>query len=180
LSLFRDRQTPPPVITSTQIYWFSQKERAISIFDDVICPVSFVQIDSNVSRLTVFLNAALIALYLATGLPYFMMLVALDYGIRAIWNPKYSPLRWVAAGLVRVVGLSEKLIDQAPKLFASRVGFLFAAISVLLLSWSMTASLVVGGVLLIFTILDSVFDFCVGCLTYYYVVLPFYQWRGIR
>jgi len=152
----------------------------MKFLDDIICPVSFVKIDNHVSRLTVFTNAVLIALYLFTGAPYFMLVVAIDYGIRAIWKPRYSPLRWIAARIVNLGGFSEKLIDQAPKLFASRVGFLFAAISVLLIPVSITASLIVAGVLLIFTILDSVFDFCVGCLTYYHVVLPFYKYRGIR
>lgn len=152
----------------------------MKFLDNVICPISNVKIDNHVSRLTVFMNAALIALYLFTGLPYFMLLVAVDYGIRAMWNPKYSPLRWLAASIINLGGFSPKMIDQAPKLFASRVGFLFAAISVLLVPMYATASLIVAGILLIFTILDSVFDFCVGCLTYYYIVLPFYQWRGVR
>lgn len=149
----------------------------MKFLDNVVCPISNVKIDSNVSRLTVFMNSILIALYLLTGAPYFMILVAIDYAIRASWKPKYSPLRWVAVGIARMGGLSEKQVEQDPKLFASRVGFLFAVISVFLTPLSMKASLIVAGVLLVFTILDSVFDFCVGCLTYHYVVFPFYQRR---
>lgn len=152
----------------------------MSVFNDLICPISNTKIDSHLSRLTVFLNVALIGLYLLTGSLYFMVLVAIDYGIRAIWKPNYSPLRWVAAKLVRILGWSEKLADQAPKLFASRVGFLFAFTSVLLSPINHTASLIVAGILLVFAVLDSVFNFCVGCITYSYLVLPFYQWRGLR
>jgi hypothetical protein len=145
---------------------------------NIVCPISNVKIDSNVSRLTVFMNSILIALYLFTGVPYFMILVAIDYAIRAFWKPKYSPIGWGAVGIARMGRLSEKQVEQAPKLFASRVGFLFAASSVILfLTQLPIASLIVAGSLLIFTILDSVFDFCVGCLTYHYVVFPFYQRR---
>lgn len=31
----------------------------------------------------------------------------------------------------------------------------------------------------ILTILDSVFDYCIGCLIYYELVYPFYKRRGL-
>lgn len=150
----------------------------MGFFSNVVCPISNVKINSYVSRLTVFMNAILIGLFLLTGNPLFMWIVALDYGIRAIGNPRFSPLRWGAAQLIKIVRLPEKLTDQAPKLFASRVGFLFAACSVLFFLMSSMTGAIVAGILLVFTILDSVFDFCVGCLTYQYIVLPLFQARG--
>ena len=149
-------------------------------FHDVICPVSYKKIDSNVSRLTVFMNAALLALYLLTGSPYFVALVAIDYGIRAIGELKYSPIRFLAVKTTNLLDIPVKRVDRAPKLFASRVGLLFAFTSTLLFPLSVTASLSVAGVLLVFAVLDSVFDFCLGCLVYSYVVLPFYRYMGIR
>lgn len=152
----------------------------MSFFDDLICPVSNIKIDSHISRVTVFINTCLLGLYIYTGVPYFIAAVALDYGIRAMVNPKYSPIRWICAGVINFGNFSPILIDQAPKLFASRVGFLFASVSALLLFTNAFASLIVAGILIVFTTLDSVFNFCVGCLTYYYIVLPFYQRHGIR
>lgn len=147
---------------------------------NIICPVSNIKIDSNVSRLTVFMNAVLLALYLLTGNPVLVVVVAIDYAIRAIWQPKYSPIRFLAMRIANNLYVPEKLIDQAPKLFASRVGFLFAITSTLLFAFSGPASLLVAGVLLVFTTLDSVLDFCVGCLVYTVVVLPFYNFIGMR
>lgn len=152
----------------------------MSFLDDVICPISNVKIDSHVGRLTAFLCAILLALYVYTGLSLIVLFVALDYSLRATGNTQYSPLRWVAAQAIGMTGMTPKLIDQAPKLFASRVGFLFAATSALLIPVSVPASVVVAAVLLVFAFLDGVFNFCVGCLTYHYLVLPFYQWRGVR
>jgi hypothetical protein len=152
----------------------------MSFFHNVVCPVSNIKINSYASRITVFINAVLLALYLLTGIPYLVAIVAIDYGIRALWNPEYSPLRWLALRILSATNLSEKLTDQAPKLFASRIGFLFALTSTIFFPLSATVSLVIAGILFVFATLDSVFDFCVGCLTYTYIVLPFYQFMGIR
>jgi len=149
----------------------------MKLLDNIICPISAVKVDSNISRLTVFLNAVCIALYLVTGSAYFILLVAVDYAIRAFWKAQYSPLRGIAAGIAKWGRFPQKLIHQAPKLFASRVGFFFAAAGVVLYPLAASASSIVAGVLLVFTFLDSVCNFCVGCLTYHYIVLPFYQHR---
>jgi hypothetical protein len=152
----------------------------MNFIDNAVCPISNVKIDGNVSRLTVFINVIFIALYLLTGSPYFMIVIAIDYGIRGIWSQKYSPLRWIAERVARAVGIPVKLVDAAPKLFGARGGFVFAAISVVLIPIAPVASFIVAGVVLIVALLDSVVDLCVGCLTYAYIVLPYYKWRGIR
>ena len=152
----------------------------MKLFDEVVCPVSFTQIDNNISRITVFFNMLLIALYLFTGSPLFMWLVAIDYGIRALWAPRYSPLRWAAIQVGNLARIPQQMIDAAQKIFAARVGFLFAIVSVLLFPVSATASTLVATVLLIFTFLDSVVGICFGCLVYNYIVLPFYRARGLR
>jgi len=63
---------------------------------NIVCPISTEKIDSNVSRLTVFLNVILIALFLVTLNPIFIIVVTLDYFIRAALEAKYSPL-WLLA-----------------------------------------------------------------------------------
>jgi len=152
----------------------------MSFLDNVICPISNIKVDNNVSRLTVFFNAVLLALFVTTHIPYFVILAAFDYSVRVAGYPQYSPMRWIAAKIASGLKWSIALKDQAPKAFAARLGLLFSAGSALFLFSSLPVSLILAGILLVFTTLDSVFDFCVGCLTYTYVVLPFYQWRGVR
>jgi hypothetical protein len=152
----------------------------MSFLDDVICPISNVKVDNNVSRLTVFFNAILLALFLTTHIPYFVILCAVDYAIRVAGQAQYSPMRWLAANIAGMLKWPAKMTDQAPKMFAARLGLLFSAGSALFFVVSLPVSLIVGSILLVFATLDSVFDFCVGCLTYSYVVLPFYKGRGIR
>lgn len=145
-------------------------------FERIVCPISQVKIDSNVSRLTSFMVSILIALYAYTRVPYYMIIVVVDYSIRAFGNPLYSPLRWLADGIVRLFRFSGPKIDQAPKIFASRLGFLCATVSALLFYFqALVGSVSMALLLLCFTILDSVFNFCVGCIIYHYIVFPFYQ-----
>ena len=145
-------------------------------YNEIICPVSNVGVDSNVSRLTTFNIVALLALFLYTYIPYFIIIVAIDYFIRAFLKPGYSPLRWVAYGLSNIFNLHKKEINIGPKIFASRLGFLCALVSIVFYYVDMPIiSLIIASVLFGLTVMDSVFNFCVGCLIYHTIVFPFYE-----
>ncbi len=92
----------------------------------IICPLSTEKTDSNTSRLTIFLNVVLIAGFLATLNPIFIIIVSIDYFIRAALDVKYSPIRLVAYGATSSMNLKKKPIGLAQKIFASRLGFLCA------------------------------------------------------
>jgi len=144
--------------------------------NSIICPISPEKIDSNTSRLTIFLNVVLMVLFLITLNPFFILIVSLDYFIRAALDVKYSPLRLIAYGMVNTLSLKKKPINLAQKIFASRLGFLCAITSaILILLGYNTSSMIVVGILLSLSIMDSVFNFCVGCLIYNYLVFPYYK-----
>jgi len=144
--------------------------------NSIICPISPEKIDSNTSRLTIFLNVVLMVLFLITLNPFFILIVSLDYFIRAALDVKYSPLRLIAYGVVNTLSLKKKPINLAQKIFASRLGFLCAITSaILILLGYNTSSMIVVGILLSLSIMDSVFNFCVGCLIYNYLVFPYYK-----
>lgn len=142
--------------------------------NSLICPISPLRLNNNVVRITGFLMASMIALYASTGLIYFMMLITIDYFIRAFTPLKYSPFSWVARQISLPFRLSEKRIDKAPKIFAARVGFLFALTSSVLFFIHPDASLIVGLALMSFALLESVFDICMGCLVYHHIVFPIF------
>ncbi len=119
--------------------------------------------------------ATMIALYAITGSIYFIIAITIDFFIRAFTSLKYSPFSWLANQVVRLFKLKEIQIDKAPKIFASRVGFLFALATVILYYFHPTISLIVGLSLMGFALLESVFGFCVGCVVYTYVVLPIFK-----
>ena len=141
----------------------------------LICPVSTLRIDRNVVRITGLLMATMIALYAATGLIFFVLTIAVDYYIRAFTSLNYSSFSWLAYQIARLFNLPEKPIDKAPKIFATRVGFLFALTVTALFSVHPGASLVVALLLMSFALLESVFDLCVGCIVYTYIVLPAFK-----
>lgn len=115
-------------------------------------------------------------IFLLTSNPIFIIIVAIDYFIRAFIKIKFSPIRFIALGIVKILLLKKKLIGISPKIFASRLGFLVAAISVILIFTGFpTASLIIAGLLMILSLMDSVFNFCIGCIIYTYVVSPFYK-----
>ena len=144
--------------------------------DNVVCPISVEKIDSNVSRLTVFLNVVLMALYIYTLSSVLIIIVAIDYFIRAAIDVKYSPLRFVALNIVKLLNLKKKPINLAQKVFASRLGTICALLAtILFFTGNLTGSIVVTALLLALSTLDSVFNFCVGCLIYNYIVFPFYK-----
>ncbi len=116
--------------------------------------------------------ASMIALYAVTGNIYFVAIIALDYLIRAFTPLSYSPFSWLAKQTATRLNLPARYIDKAPKIFAARVGFLFALMAVILYPVQPTASLVVALLLMSFALLESLLDLCIGCLVYTYLVFP--------
>ena len=143
---------------------------------EIVCPISIEKIDSNVSRLTVFINVVLMGLYLYAQNPLFIGIVACDYLIRAVFKVEYSPIRFLAYSIVSAINVKKKPINLAPKIFASRLGLICAlTAAVLQLLGYSTGALITAGLLMVLSIMDSVFNFCVGCLIYNFFVYPFYK-----
>jgi hypothetical protein len=135
----------------------------------LICPVSPLRVNRNVVRITGFLMATMIALYAVTGNIFFVALIVVDYGIRAFTPLPYSTFSWLAQQVVASFNWPLHWQDKAPKIFAARVGFLFALATVALFPFFPIASLVVGLTLMGFALLESLLDFCLGCLVTYLV-----------
>jgi hypothetical protein len=140
--------------------------------NSLICPISAEKINKNVVRINGLLVVLSVLLYVLTGSLWIMVILFADFLIRGFTSIKSSPYSYVAKKLNQILDLKPFMIDKAPKLFASRVGFLFATASIGLYFINPLASLAVASVLMFFAFLEAAFDFCVGCLVYTYVVLP--------
>ena len=146
------------------------------MFTSIICPVSTVKVDSHISRLTVFLNVLLMVYFLFTVAPLAILVVAIDYGIRAMGYNQYSPICFIASLIIRISGMKAKMVDKAPKIFASRLGFICATLGFIFITAQLTfASILIVSLFVVLATLDSVFDFCVGCMIYNYLVFPFFN-----
>ena len=141
----------------------------------LVCPVSFSEVNENASRLSVFLLALGVEAFLLTGNIYIIMFVAFDYSFRVFEKIKYSPLTLISDLIFKVTGLPVKLVNKAPKVFASRMGLFFALIAVVMFYFVPEVSIAFAVILLVCTFLDAVFNVCFGCLIYHYIVYPFYS-----
>jgi hypothetical protein len=102
--------------------------------------------------------------------------VAVDYGIRAFGYNQFSPLCFISNLTIKLIGTKSKMVDKAPKMFASRLGWICAILGVVFyyLGWNI-ASMGIIGFFTVLALLDSVANFCVGCLIYHTFVFPFFK-----
>ncbi len=140
--------------------------------NSLICPISVEKINKNVVRINGSLVVLSVLLYILTGSIWVMAFLLVDFFIRGFTSIKGSPYSFVAKKLNQIIGLKPIMIDKAPKLFASRVGFIFALTSVILYFINPMSSIAVASILMFFAFLEATFDFCVGCVVYTYIVLP--------
>jgi len=145
----------------------------MKLFEQLICPVSPERVDENRVRVTALAVVFTMGAYFVTGFALFPALLVVDFFIRAFTPLKYSPLSYLAHHFVKVIGTQAVLIDKAPKVFASRIGFIITSITTLgaLLGWPLLAD-VSGSVLVLFAFLECGLNFCMGCWIYTFVVYP--------
>lgn len=138
--------------------------------DNLECPVDFVTIDEYRARLVAFIVLLLGITCLMTlnlGVAFFMLA---DFVLRAFNLNKYSPLSFIARGLLHVFGKKPKLVDRAPKRFAAFVGLAFLlAITIALLSGTPVFARILLAILIAFAALESLAGFCAGCYVYTYL-----------
>ena len=145
------------------------------LLQNLVCPISPLRVNENVVRLVAALVILLVSLYIYTGSPYIILLLIVDFYIRAFTAFKFSPLSWTANQISALSGLREIRIDKAPKIFAARVGLLFTLAILLLFYIHPPSSIVVAFVLIGFAALEAVFNICVGCWVYSYLVFPLFK-----
>ncbi len=144
----------------------------------IICPISSEKINLNVSRITVFINVLLMGLFFYTNSPIYIVIVLVDYFIRAFLKIEYSPVRFISVGIVKGLNMKGKTIDLAQKIFASRLGMLCALAALIFFYFDNQLGTSISlGMLMVLSFADSVFNLCVGCLIYNYIVFPFYKNR---
>jgi hypothetical protein len=139
---------------------------------NLICPISPMRVNENVARVTASLVVAVVTLYVYSGNILFILLLGLDFAIRAFTSLKVSPLSWLAIQINKLLRLPVMLTGKAKKIFAARVGALFALAMLVFFFVHPPTSIALGLVLMAFALLEAAFNICVGCLVYTYLVFP--------
>lgn len=134
------------------------------------CPLSFVQVESNTSRISSFLVASLIAAYLISFNIFILYFIAADFIIRLFFNKNISPVYMLAQFVKNTLKIDDKFVDGGAKRLAAYFGLTF----VLLLIGthffhSAASSFVIGGVFMFCSLLDAFFNYCLGCKIYFII-----------
>lgn len=143
---------------------------------NIICPVSSEKIPEHLPRVTAFLNISLMIIFFYTNSSLLLAFLVSDFFIRGFNYPQFSIINFTAKKLSLALNLSSSKIDKAPKLFAARLGGLMFIIALVL---NLTGSFFIASIIVfmvaILSTLECVFNFCVGCYFYNYLIFPFYS-----
>ncbi len=138
------------------------------------CPVSAERINENAARIAAFYVIIITAAALWFNSYIIIMLLAIDFALRAFTQGKASPLKFLSRQTVQLLKIKNKPTDAAPKKFAAGVGMVFClAIACMQILNYLTAATAIGGVLLFCAVLEGAAGICLGCIVYTLVILPF-------
>ena len=132
------------------------------------CPISIRRVDSNMVRIISFQVALFTVILLLTQESIFALILLFDFTIRAFRQAKLSPFSIVAEFVLKGWGVAPKLCDESPKRFALYLGLIASLFLVVFyLAGFTTLATSITVILLICALLETLFDFCIGCKIYY-------------
>jgi hypothetical protein len=105
---------------------------------------------------------------LATQEPLFAAILLFDFTMRALRFAQYSPFHIIGSFVLSGWGIAPKLCDESPKRFALYLGLIASlCIVVFYLAGLTVFATSITAVLFICALLETVFDYCIGCKIYY-------------
>ena len=143
---------------------------------NINCPVSADKVNEHVVRAAAFFTIGIVAIGLYYNQPFIVLLLAVDFMLRAFTDGNYSPVKFFAKKMVVILNSKPKLTDAAPKKFAASLGVLFCMLIVFfqLIKYTLIANFI-AGMLLVCAGLEGALGICLGCIVYTFFVLPFYS-----
>lgn len=137
---------------------------------NISCPVSAKRVDENTVRIIAFLVLIASSISIALSNYFLSAFLVIDFLIRGFNLGEYSLIKLIAKSIVKVLGLQKKTIDAAPKLFAAKIGFVFALIILISQLVNLPVlGLSTGIILVVCSFLESFLSICLGC--YFYTII---------
>jgi hypothetical protein len=134
------------------------------------CPISAKRVDSNMVRAISFQVALFTVILLLTQESIFAFILLFDFLIRTLRLYKFSPFHQMSQFVLTGWGVAPKLCDESPKRFALYLGLVISLVLVVLyVAGFMMLASAIAVILFICALLETVFDFCVGCKIYYVI-----------
>ncbi len=132
------------------------------------CPISGRRIDSNIVRF-ISVEIAITAIFLLVTHHFiFALLLLVDFSFRVLRMNAYSPFAIIASYALKTMQVSPRMSDEAPKRFALYLGW---GMTILLVLFVLTGYgygvTFITLILLTCSMMEAVFEFCVGCTLYH-------------
>lgn len=132
-----------------------------------VCPISFQQVNAKAAQMNAVFTVICTGIFLFSAAKWIMVLLAADFFIRGFWKPDYSPFNLASATVLRWTKAAPVLTNAGPKLFAAKIGFVFAALIALAwLSGFHAMATVFTASLALFAAMEAGFNFCLACKVY--------------
>lgn len=132
-----------------------------------ICPISTHRINKNVSRLNALITAVAVLFFIFTPLKFVIILLAIDFFIKAYVEPSCSPVSTINRNILNALKIAPKFINAGPKIFAAKIGFVFClAISILAFYNFFYAAHILSWTIIAFSAMEFLFGYCIGCHAY--------------
>ncbi len=134
------------------------------------CPISSVRVDSHLVR-AISLQVALTTLILMiTQFKFLALFLLLDFSLRALRLSNLSLFSLFGNRMLKYYSLEPKYCDESPKRFALYLGLFVSFFIALFFFAGMTKlAILISFILLICALLETLFDFCIGCKIYYVI-----------
>ena len=132
------------------------------------CPISTRRVDSNMVRVISFQVALFTVLFLISQESLFAFILLFDFLMRALRLSKFSLFEGVGRFVISGWGIAPKLCDESPKRFALFLGLITSLFLVVFyVAGFTTFATAIALILLFCALLETLFDFCIGCKLYY-------------
>jgi len=109
---------------------------------------------------------------MALRAPWIYGVLGVDFVLRTVLGPRWSPLARVASGLIRPrVKAAPRPTPGPPKRFAAAIGAVFSiAIPVFAYSGLGIVAWALAAIMVIFPALESLLGICVGCIVFGFLI----------
>ncbi len=133
-----------------------------------VCPISTRRVDSNMVRVISFQVALFTTILLITQESIFALVLLFDFFMRTLRQSQLSPFQIIGNFVLTGWGIAPKLCDESPKRFALYMGLVTSLFLVVFyIAGFTTFATAITIILLICALLETLFDFCIGCKIYY-------------
>lgn len=132
------------------------------------CPITFRQIDGTIVRINAFILSLLLLAFLITNQIIFIYILGVDLIIRLFINKRLSPINQISRLIKVMLKAKTHSTDAGAKRLASYFALGFSWTIVLLYSFALVEEAkILASVFILFSSLELIFNFCVGCKIYF-------------